>query len=371
MERLFDKAIVFACCMAIVVIAPFSLPLLIALLGSLIVGALFEILIIPQTVRQVLLVVYLVSAVFVPEAVLFLPIIVYDCFRTSSWILRIAPAAPLVVGFTVLPLPLSLFSLAAAGVAGGFSLRTNQIKSDRSRFLALRDDLRETSMSLEEKNRDLLDKQDYEVSLATLNERGRIAREIHDNVGHLLTRSVLQVEALQVVHASDPAIKDELSQVGATLHEALDTVRKSVHDLHDDSFDLHTQLLSLAQNDQRLVVEVEYDAIEIPQAVGYCLVAIVREGISNAIKHSNANRVSVSAIEYPGFYRLLIHDNGTNAPEKPQAASRRLDDVLTETSSTGIGLQTMEDRARALGGVFRTSFDRGFRIFVSIPKGSE
>ncbi|MEG0759740.1 MAG: histidine kinase, partial [Raoultibacter sp.] len=253
MERLFDKVIVFACCLAIVVIAPFSVPLLIALLGSLIVSAFFEILFIPYLVRQILLGVYLVLAVFVPEAMLFLPLIVYDCYRTSSWILRLAPAVPLLAGLAILPFSIALFALVATGVACGLSWRTSQIESERSRFFVLHDDLRETSISLEEKNRDLLDKQDYEVTLATLNERGRIAREIHDNVGHLLTRSVLQVEALQVVHADDPVIKDELFQVGITLHEALDTVRKSVHDLHDDSFDLHTQLLALAQKDQRLM----------------------------------------------------------------------------------------------------------------------
>ncbi len=63
------------------------------------------------------------------------------------------------------------------------------------------------------------------MSCAVLAERARIAREIHDNVGHLLTRSVLQMEALAVTHEDDPALAKELAAVGATLHEALGTVR--------------------------------------------------------------------------------------------------------------------------------------------------
>ena len=45
---------------------------------------------------------------------------------------------------------------------------------------------------LTQKNKDLLEKQDYEIHVATLKERNRIAREIHDNVGHMLSRSLLQ-----------------------------------------------------------------------------------------------------------------------------------------------------------------------------------
>ncbi|MEG0758209.1 MAG: ATP-binding protein, partial [Raoultibacter sp.] len=106
--------------------------------------------------------------------------------------------------------------------------------------------------------------------------------------------------------------------------------------------------------------------------VGYCFMAIVREGISNALKHGNASRIRISVIEYPGIYQLVVHDNGSNAPVKSQMENRKpWNDSTARPAGVGIGLQTMDDRARALGGVFRTDYDRGFRIFVSVPKGSE
>ena len=63
-----------------------------------------------------------------------------------------------------------------------------------------RDDSKERNLLLQEKNRSLIEKQDYEIYTATLQERNRIAREIHDNVGHLLSRSILIVGAMKIVN---------------------------------------------------------------------------------------------------------------------------------------------------------------------------
>ena len=66
---------------------------------------------------------------------------------------------------------------------------------------------------LQEKNKNLMEKQDYEIYLATLRERNRIAREIHDNVGHMLSRSILQMGALITIHKEEP-LHGQLAGVG-------------------------------------------------------------------------------------------------------------------------------------------------------------
>lgn len=366
MERLLDKVIVLVGCVAVMFFMPFAVAQVVGLLVALAVSSFAEVTSVPQKVRTALLVGYLAIALFVHEFALFVPLLAYDCMRSESYVARFCWAVCPLVAVDVLPIPVIVFVFVASGVACILSYRTTQRERERVRFLALRDELHEASMALERKNRDLQEKQDYEVTLATLNERSRIAREIHDNVGHLLTRSVLQVEALQVVHAEDDQVKGELEQVGSTLHEALDTVRRSVHDLHDESLDLRTQLTSIAESDRTLEVELDYKADDVPKEVGYCFIAIVREALANAAKHSDADRVHVSVIEYPAFWRLAVHDNGS-APGQP-FAPRALRGEADVRSGTGIGLQTMEDRARALGGVFRAEYERGFRIFVTIPK---
>ena len=99
---------------------------------------------------------------------------------------------------------------------------------------------------LEKKNQDLLEKQDTEVYLATLKERNRIAREIHDNVGHMLSRSILMVGALKTVNQAEN-LKVPMEQLDQTLNEAMTNVRQSVHDLHDESVNLKEVMESLAE----------------------------------------------------------------------------------------------------------------------------
>lgn len=366
MERLLDKMIILVGCVAVMFFMPFASGQVVGLLVSLAVSSLTEVTAVPRRVRTGLVLGYLGIALFVHDFSLFIPLVAYDCMRSESPAVRFCWVVCPLVATDALPVPVIVFVYVASGVACILSYRTTQRVQERTRFLALRDRLHEASMALERKNRDLQEKQDYEVTLATLNERSRIAREIHDNVGHLLTRSVLQIEALQVVHADDEAVKGELEQVGATLHEALDTVRQSVHDLHDDSLDLRTRLISIAESDRTLAVDLDFKADDVPSAVGYCFIAIVRESLANAAKHSDADRVHVSVIEYPAFWRLTVQDNGT--AEKSLASDSARGEGIGVRGGSGIGLQTMEDRARSLGGVFRTEYDRGFRIFVSIPK---
>ena len=74
--------------------------------------------------------------------------------------------------------------------------RTGRILYLEQEMIRLRDTSTELNLVLQEKNKNLMEKQDYEIYLATLRERNRIAREIHDNVGHMLSRSILQMGAL-------------------------------------------------------------------------------------------------------------------------------------------------------------------------------
>ena len=86
------------------------------------------------------------------------------------------------------------------------------------------------------------------------------------------------------------------------------------------------------------------------------MIAIVREALSNISRHSNATEASVSVLEHPGFYQLIIQDNGTQT---------------AVSGSGGIGLMNMRERVEDFHGIFRTENKNGFRIFISIPKQSE
>ena len=104
-----------------------------------------------------------------------------------------------------------------------------------------RDDSIELESMLREQNKRLLSDQDREVHLATLAERNRIARDIHDNVGHLLSRAILLLGAISTIN-KDKTLAPQLELLSDTLDESMAKMRSSVHDLHDDSIDLEKNI---------------------------------------------------------------------------------------------------------------------------------
>ena len=166
--------------------------------------------------------------------------------------------------------------------------RTEAAECLEQRLMKLRDDSTEKNLLLEEKNRMLAEKQDYEIYAATLKERNRIAREIHDNVGHLLSRSILITGAAKALNASD-ALSPVLDNLDHSLNQAMTSIRSSVHDLHDESLNLKEAAESLTSDFTFCPVTLHYDmGFEVPREIKYCFISIVKEALSNVARHSNA-----------------------------------------------------------------------------------
>lgn len=358
MERIIDKLIVLACC------APtFALTGTDSMsVGAMLVAAACSFSSEMPTGRAKLLppAFYCAFACVVPAGAAFAASAAYDLARKTP-ALALAAAAPIAAALwtEALPSAAAACSLLPCGVAAALSWRTGKTLSAQQRNLTLADDLRERELALKEKNRELLDAQDYEVRLATLSERARIAREIHDNVGHLLTRATVQTEAIRVMHAGEP-VESEVAGVAETLHETLGEIRSSVHDLRDDSCDLSVQIRAIAERACRgTAVEptMHIEAEKASEPVASCLAAVAREAISNTLRHAHATRMRVELIEHPGLWRLTVSDDGTPSPADTKPNS-------------GMGLASMEERIRSLGGTFRAGPGRqgGWIVFASVPK---
>jgi signal transduction histidine kinase len=232
-------------------------------------------------------------------------------------------------------------------------LRTISASKLKEDYINFRDKASEISMLLEEKNAKLAANQDHEVSVATLSERNRIAREIHDNLGHMLSRCLLQIGAMIAIN-KDLDMKENLTGIKDTISQAMDSVRKSVHNLHDESIDLYDQIYKLTKEFTFCTIGLDYDISDNPNTkLKYCFISIVKEALSNVIKHSNATEVYIKLREHPGFYQLIIYDNGT---------------VDNYNADKGIGIRNMLDRVAAFNGNFNIDIEKGFKIFISIPK---
>lgn len=298
----------------------------------------------------------LLAAFFEPELRLFFPVFLYDLAYHRKNVFT----APFLMLFAVRPSDRAgesalWFCTAALSVVLAY-------KTEKKQFLAkelirIRDSGEELNLMLKEKNQSLLEKQDYEIYLATLKERNRIAREIHDNVGHMLSRSILMTGALLTVE-KEGGVHEQLLNMKETLDQAMNSIRQSVHGLHDDSIDLEQSVKEIAESIQpEYDVSLEYDMSEhIPRRVKYCMIAVVKESVSNILKHSNGNQVQIGLREHPGFYQLSVEDNGTKAKTE---------------SGRGIGLSNMKERAETLGGTFHVYTNRGFVVFMTIPKMEE
>ena len=226
---------------------------------------------------------------------------------------------------------------------------------NKAEILRMRDDNEEFRQQMVHKSILMKEKQDSELLVATLNERTRIARDIHDNVGHLLTRSIVQMGALQTIYKEEP-LASGLKQVSATLNESMNNIRESVHNLHNESLDLNKSIRELCEKHKNFEYEIEYDANQNMRLdVKYCFIAILQEALGNAEKHSDATTISITVREHPVFYQMIIQDNGH--PKR--------------ISETGIGLHNMESRVKELNGQISFSTENGFRIFLTVPKTKE
>lgn len=374
MNRLFDKSIVLACCIAAALGLAVDACLVAAFCLGVVVASLTEIAQGERARRagEAASYAYIMVAVFVPSFVPFAPLALYDIARyvrrEHVWV-ALGAGAIFVCALVAyahagaLPTRALLLTAILSVAATLLSLRTAQLEREQERMRRTRDELQERALALEARNRDLADRQDYEVELATLAERARIAREIHDNVGHQLTRASLQTEALRVVHANEPGVAADFADVKRTVGEALQLVRSSVHALNDNAANLSVQLERIvegARSDGGPQIELEVLAEHAPANVANCFTAVLREALSNTMRHACAQTVTVRCMEHPSFYQLIVTDDGAGGV---QASSRG--------TAEGMGLGSMRERVEALGGTF-TAGPRagagGWRVFATVPK---
>ena len=374
MNRLFDKSIVLACCIAAALGLAVDACLVAAFCLGVVVASLTEIAQGERARRagEAASYAYIMVAVFVPSFVPFAPLALYDIARRVRrehvWV-ALGAGAIFVCALVAyahagaLPTRALLLTAILSVAATLLSLRTAQLEREQERMRRTRDELQERALALEARNRDLADRQDYEVELATLAERARIAREIHDNVGHQLTRASLQTEALRVVHANEPGVAADFADVKRTVDEALQLVRSSVHALNDNAANLSVQLERIvegARSDGGPQIELEVLAEHAPANVANCFAAVLREALSNTMRHACAQTVTVRCMEHPSFYQLIVTDDGAGGV---QASSRG--------TAEGMGLGSMRERVEALGGTF-TAGPRagagGWRVFATVPK---
>ncbi len=200
---------------------------------------------------------------------------------------------------------------------------------------------------------------------ATLQERQRIAREMHDAVGHSLTAQSIQLENVDLWLPQDQEKALEHLQKARQLGKAaLQDVRQSVASLRVDPLQGRTLSQALTELTQtfeqntgvHVIAKIAPTSI-LPKEIANALFRLAQETLTNVSKHSQATEVQIHFHEQKTDYCLQIKDNGQG---------------FDPTQHTvGFGLKSMQERTEALGGQFNLSSQphQGCQIQATIPRG--
>lgn len=203
--------------------------------------------------------------------------------------------------------------------------------------------------------------------LAVARERNRIAREIHDTLGHYLTILAVELEtALKLEEHGDARLHGELAEARRVAAECLTEVRRSVAALRPAdptaiSFGAALgQLvheLEAAQPETEIALDVEGPAQALPAERRMALYRCVQEALTNIRKHTQATKVLVRLRVDEQVAELAVLDNGRGA------------ESVADGHEPGFGLLGMSERVALLGGHMSAGAEpgRGWRVDVRIP----
>lgn len=285
---------------------------------------------------------------FTPHFLPFLPCALYAAWdREEALPVGLMLLAPLAAHVPQLSLPLGLLMAAAALLRW----KDSALKQLSLRYFAQRDELSLRDERRKQELESLQREQENGIKLAIAQERNRIARDIHDNVGHLLSRSILQVGAMSL-SASGEDQQQAFQELQQSLSAGMDAVRRSVHNTRQDALQLDQEVQALIEAFRFCPVSYQnHSDAELSLNHKYVLLAAIKEALSNVMRHSTATRVDIRLSRAGPSHVLLIRDNGRPTGAKPG----------------GMGLMAMEERVRALKGSMHISTDKGFRILITVP----
>lgn len=217
---------------------------------------------------------------------------------------------------------------------------------------------------LDESKAELQKAYDELAEVTALEERQRIAKDIHDTAGHSITTVIMQTEAAKLILDKDPSqAKQKIVAANLQAKHALEELRDSVHLLSGSLGKpaLKTALLSIVTEstdgtDIRIRHDIDdIDDVTVGDGKYRFLCNSLKEGISNGLRHGGATAFYFELKEQDGKLQFLLSDNGKG--------------VQTGKLNKGFGLTGMAARAEALGGkaTFYTGPDDGFEIRISLP----
>lgn len=307
-----------------------------------------------KKVRVAIYSIFAILCFFHPIYLLYTPLIIYNLFSdygNLSYVLilhnLITPSIPNIL-------------LCFLAVYISYTNHTYDALLEES--TTIRDGLKEDALHLKKYTDQLSIDKEKDIHIAILSERNRIARQIHDSIGHSLSSSLLQIEALKISLPSTSTIylshMKGLEVLQQTLSNGMDDIRHSLHNLYNESFDLEDKLHQLSIKTYPFNIELTYKLDKTLEFnLKFDILSMVKECITNCMKHSNANKLSIKLHSHQGFHSISIKDNGTTLEKEV---------VYLEK---GVGLTSINEIASKYSGFVNINTTKGFNIHLTLMKG--
>jgi signal transduction histidine kinase len=195
--------------------------------------------------------------------------------------------------------------------------------------------------------------------LAAQVERSRIAREIHDSLGHTLVALGIQLEVAQKLQQDCPrSVQYAVKMAKQLADDSLEDVRRSLHSLRNPNLDFRQSIEQFIQQlfVPPLDIDLRIDLPSLPATLGNQLYFILKEGLMNIQKHAQATKIWLFAHMTEDEIIIKLEDNGCGFD--------------LGLSQTGLGIQGMGERTQLIGGelTFASTIGEGTSLQVRVPR---
>ena len=196
--------------------------------------------------------------------------------------------------------------------------------------------------------------------MAQTRERNRLAREIHDTLGHTLTGIATGLDAcLALVEVSPEQTKKQLELLSKVSREGIKDVRRSVNELRPDALDrlnlrqaIQEMVQAMSQiSDVQIHFQTDQERLQFDADEENAIYRVIQEGITNAVRHGHAKEIWITLSRREQEVLLVIHDNGVGAAEIKK----------------GFGTRHMKERIEMLQGTVTFDGSDGFTVTARIP----
>lgn len=235
-----------------------------------------------------------------------------------------------------------------------------QDKREKQEIKELNGRLNKANEQLKDANEQLRLYAVQKEEMGEMKERNRLAREIHDTLGHILTGISVGIDAVQVLLDIAPdAAKQQLSTLGEMSRNGLNDVRRSVHKLKPDSLEsksidyaIQNMVEETSKSTGAKIYFVSYGENLVYEAdEEETIFRLVQEGTTNSLRHGKATEIFIRLDKHDEGVEITLEDNGCGS----------------EKIKEGFGLSHMRERVEMLGGVITFTSENGFKIHAVIP----